>query len=97
MMKNEDEIVQSLIVGGIIGAALGALIIKDKSGYGLGAIAGAALFASFSASEKAKQLSFPLLILENGVVYELGTDGSKKAIKQIEKPSIKIPAHFTLN
>ena len=97
MIKSEVEIVDSLILGGIIGAALGSLITNDKSGTGLGAIAGAALFASFKANEKAKQLQFPLVVLENGTLYELNKDGSKKVVKHIEKPSIKVPSNFTLN
>ena len=97
VMKSEEEIIESLILGGIIGATLGALITKDKSGTGLGAIAGAALFASFKANEKAKQLQFPLVVLENGTVYKLDKDGLKEMVKHIEKPSIKIPSNFTLN
>lgn len=96
-MKSEKEIVDSLISGGIIGSALGALITNRKEDGILGAIAGAALFAAFKANEKAKELHFPLVTLENSTIYELGADGEKKVVKHIEKPAIKIPSNFKLN
>ena len=96
-MKNDEEIVESLIAGGIIGAALGALLSK-KSGEGsvLGAIAGAAILATFKANEKARQTHVPLLVEENNALYEIKADGSKRFIKNIEKPAQQLPPNFKL-
>jgi outer membrane lipoprotein SlyB len=96
-MKNDDEIVESLIAGGIIGAALGALLSK-KNGEGsiLGAIAGAAILATFKANEKARQTHVSMLVEENNALYEIKADGSKHFIRNIEKPTQQLPSNFKL-
>jgi len=96
-MENEEELLESLILGGIIGVALGAIITKDKSGTGLGAIAGAAILASFRANERAKKLNLPMLVEEDNILYQIEKDGTKKVIKEIPKSSVKIKSHFTIN
>lgn len=95
-MKNDNEIIESLIAGGIIGAALGALITNNKNGAGLGAIAGAAILASFKANEQAKKINFPLIIEENNALYQLGKDGSKTLIKRLPRSSGHVAKEFTL-
>lgn len=91
-MEKDDEIVQSLIAGGLIGAALGALLSKNKEeGASLGALAGAAILATFKASEQAKKSNVPLLYEENSCLYEIQPDGSKKFIKELE-PSHSLPS-----
>lgn len=97
-MKNNDEILQSLIAGGLIGAALGALIAdKDKqSGAELGALAGAVLFATFKANENAKKVNIPMIVEENNAIYEISPDGTKRFIKEIPKSKIEIPSNFIL-
>jgi hypothetical protein len=96
-MKNDDEIIESLILGGLIGAALGALI-SDKKGEGatLGLMAGAALLATFKANEQAKQTNLPMYFAENGYLYQRQSDGTKKLIREIGKPSVTLQEHFTL-
>jgi hypothetical protein len=95
-MKNDTEILESLLVGGLVGAALAALISNNKSGIGLGAIAGAVLLASFKANENAKKTNIPLLIEENNALYEQSPDGSKRFIKAIPKYQVEIPANFII-
>ncbi len=96
-MTKDEEIIDSLIAGGLIGAALGVLIAKDKgAGVTLGAIAGAAILASVKASEKAKQTNVSLVVEEDGVLYRVKSDGTKKTIKKISKVDKKIPKRFTL-
>jgi len=47
--KEDDEILESLILGGIIGAGLGTLLSKEK-GTVIGAVAGVAVLASYKAN-----------------------------------------------
>lgn len=95
-MKNDNEIFESLIAGGIISAALGALVTNSKNGVGLGAIARAAILATFRANELAKKMNFPLIVEENNSLYQVEMDGTKKLIKQLSKPSVRVAENFTL-
>ena len=95
-MNKDREILESLIVGGLIGAALGALIGNDKNNSGIGALAGAAILASLKANEKAQKTNIPLLIEEDNALYELSADGSKKLIKLLPKSNSIIPKKFIL-
>ena len=96
-MKNDDEIVESLIVGGLIGTALGALLAKNKGeGALLGALAGAAIIATYKASERARLTNIPMYTEEKGSLYQIQKDGSKKFIRKIEKPAVKLKEQFKL-
>ena len=96
-MKNDEAILQSLIAGGLIGAALGALVSKNKEdGAPLGALAGAAILATFKANEQAMQTNLPMYVEEDGNLYEVQNGGIKKFIRKIEKPIHQLPAHFKL-
>jgi hypothetical protein len=95
-MKSDDEIIDSLISGGIIGAALGALISKSKDGAILGALAGAVILATHKANEKAKKTNLPLILEEAGNLYEIKPDGSKLFVKKIPKPAKKLQQNFKL-
>lgn len=96
-MANDDEIIESLIKGGIIGAALGALLSKNnKEAPFLGAIAGAAILATIKANEDARKTSIPLLLEEDGDLYEVQANGVKKFIRKIDKPTEQLPQQFKL-
>jgi hypothetical protein len=85
-MKRDDQILESLIAGGVIGAAFGALFSKDtEEGITLGAIAGAAILATYRASEKAKQANISVLAEENGKLYEISAGGQKRYIRDLPK------------
>lgn len=95
-MRKDAEILDSLVAGGLVGAALGALVKNDKTVVTLSAIAGAALLASFHASERAKESDVPIVFEENGVLYEV-RNGEKKTIKVLpKKNSKKIQKEFNL-
>lgn len=97
-MKNDNEILANLIAGGIIGAALGALISDDKQEGGtIGAIAGAVIFAALKANEEAKKTHVPFYIQENNVLYQIQPDGSKLFVRNIERSKTKLMEHFILN
>lgn len=78
-MEQDDKILENLITGGVGGAALGALLSKDKGeGATLGALAGAAILATFRANEEAKKSKLPLILEEEGSLYEISPDGQRK-------------------
>jgi len=96
-MKNDEEIFQSLILGGIISASLGALVSKSKGERPtIGALAGAAIIATFKANEKAMQTNLPMYVEEDGNLYLIQSGGIKKFIRKIEKPTIKLQENFKL-
>ncbi|MEO8146861.1 MAG: hypothetical protein ABI723_04440 [Bacteroidia bacterium] len=95
-MKNDREILEAVIVGGLIGATLGTLIFNDKNGSGLGALAGAAILSSYRANENARRTKIPLIIEEENALYEIKPDGSRRFIKSIPKNTKPIPQKFTL-
>jgi hypothetical protein len=96
-MNQDEELLKKLIAGGLVGGALGALITKNKGdGFLLGALAGAALLATFKAHEQAQRTDVPLLVEEEGSIYEIQS-GVKRFIKKIEKPVVTIPERFKLN
>jgi hypothetical protein len=97
-MKNDDEILKDLIAGGLIGAALGALISKNnEEGAGLGALIGAAILATYKASERAKQTKVPVYVEEYGNLYLIEEDGIKKFVRKITKPTVKLSPNFKLS
>lgn len=97
MSGNDENIIQSLIAGGIIGSALGALLSKDKGdGSIIGAIAGAAILATYKANEQARMANLPIYIEEDRKLYEIQSGGSKKYIKDIPKPDFQLKEHFKL-
>ncbi|MBL7800295.1 MAG: hypothetical protein JNL95_06170 [Chitinophagales bacterium] len=96
-MKNDEEIFESLITGGLIGATLGAILTnKSENGTILGAMAGAAILATFKANQKAMQTNLPMFVEENGNLYQIQSGGMKKLIRKIDKPSIRLKEHFKL-
>ena len=95
-MNTEQEIIDSLIIGGVVGASLGALISNDKErGVAIGALAGAALLATFNAYETARKGNYPLVYEENGVIYE-ESGGVKSIIREIEKRTVVLKNRYKL-
>lgn len=98
MSKHDQDIFKSLLTGGIIGAALGAILTKDqKNGSILGALAGAAILASLNANKRAAETNIPLILEEDNCLYEVHPDGSKKFIKKLEDSGKKLPKKFNLD
>lgn len=97
-MKSDEEIIKSLIAGGIIGAGLGALIFQKNKDEGaiLGALAGAAILATYKANEAARKMQLPMYIEEDNILYEIKADGSKHFVKNIEKSTKKLDQKFKL-
>lgn len=95
-MESNNKIINDLIAGGVIGAALGTLIMDDKKGVGIGAIAGAALFASLKANENAKKTNIPILVQEQDSLFKIMPNGERVFIKKIPKSNITLHNKFIL-
>lgn len=96
-MKNDDEILESLIKGGLIGMAVGTLLSKNKGeGATLGALIGAAILGTYKANQKATATHVPMVIEKNGKLYQIEADGSKHYLRDIEKPNVQLQEHFKL-
>ena len=96
-MKEENTIIESLVKGGLIGAAMGALLSKDKEdGAVLGAILGAAVSATLKANEEAKKTNLPVYVEEEGNLYEIDAMGNKRFIRTIKKSNKQWPDQFKL-
>jgi pyruvoyl-dependent arginine decarboxylase (PvlArgDC) len=96
-MKEENTTIESLIKGGLIGAALGALLSKDKEeGAIIGTLLGAAFSATSKASEEAKKTAVPVYVEEDGKLFEIISIDQKRFVKNIEKNVSVLPEQFKL-
>ena len=96
MGKNNTKI-ENLISGGLIGAAFGAFLLKNKhEGAIVGALIGSAINSTLIASEEAKKTNVPVCFEENGKLYEIYPNGEKRFIGNVEKPQLQFSADFTL-
>ena len=85
-MKKNHKTLESLIAGGFIGAAFGAFLSKDKEeGALLGALLGAVISGTLKANKEAQKTNQPVLIAENGKLYQVFANGEKKFIKDLPK------------
>ncbi|MCU0321302.1 MAG: glycine zipper 2TM domain-containing protein [Chitinophagaceae bacterium] len=97
-MSNAENTIETLVTGGVLGAAIGALLSKDKEeGAVIGALLGAAFAATAKASDDAKKTNIPQLIEENGKLYELNALGEKRFIKELKKTTHQLPEQFKLS
>ncbi len=68
-MDNGNRSIDSLVEGGLIGAALGALLASDQEeGAAVGALLGAAFAATMQAGIEAQKTNLPLFQEEDGVL-----------------------------
>jgi hypothetical protein len=94
--KNKDEIIEGALSSGLIGASLGALLTGKSKDSLVAALLGAAIGASVSALDEAKENNLHVLIEENGFLYELSPDGKKKQIKKLKRSNKSIPLRFQI-
>ena len=95
-MSKEEEMIESLVKGGVIGAALGALVTNNKNGTMLGALAGAAIAASIQANEDALKTNLPMIMEEKGSLYEILPGGKKIFIRSLNKSTTPPKKNFRL-
>lgn len=95
-MNSDREIIESLIAGGLLGAALGALVSDDNRGATIGAIAGAAIVASFRANQQAQATGIPVVIEQDNELIRVYPDGRRELIRKIPRSNAYIPKKFKL-
>lgn len=95
-MENEEKIIENLIAGGIIGAALGAILTNKNNGTTIGALAGAVLMATYNANQQAQKTNVPVYVKEDEVLYEIKPGGIKTKIKSFKKNNTRLPKDFQL-
>ncbi len=96
-MSRKDNSIESLVAGGLIGAALGSILSKDKEdGAMIGALLGAVFSATFAANQNARKTNVPVYVEENGKLYAIEPSGKKLFIKDIQKPVLNLPERFKL-
>ncbi len=97
-MKNDDEILESIINNGKIGPSLLSLLSKNETKETLlGNIATATIIASYKAREKAIQTQIPFIEEIDGTLYLIEPSGEKKFIKKIQKSKINLDQTFILD
>ena len=97
-MSRKDDTLELLIAGGLIGAALGALLSKDKDeGAVIGALLGVAFSSTRRANEEAQKTNVPVYVEEAGKLYAIYPGGDKRFIKVIKKPTTKYPNRLKLS
>ena len=96
-MSAENKSIESLIAGGLIGAALGAMLSRDKDdGAMVGALLGAIFSATLKANREAQKTNQPVLIAEDGKLYQVFANGEKKFIRDLPRSSGTWPEYYKL-
>lgn len=95
--KKKDERIENAIAGGLVGAALGALLTNKSEDTIVASLVGAAIGASLSAIDEAKDISTPVMYEENGKLYKQYSNGKKEFVKNISKHNQKIPPTFSID
>jgi hypothetical protein len=97
-MEQESAAMDALIKGGLIDAALGASLLKDKEeGSVIGALLGAAIAATIKANADAQRTDQPVLIAENGKLYKILNGQPKEFVKDLPHSMPKRVHRFKLN
>lgn len=70
-------------------------ILETLAGTAIAVVVIAALVKAF---ERAKETKVPIVVEENGALYEIAPDGTKKFVRQLPpRPNVNIPRKFTLS
>lgn len=99
MNQEDEETLNNLIKGGLLGAGSTALLKRQADGedMAVGAILGAAILASFKASERAKETKIPILVQEGNSLYWKHPDGRKEFFKELPNHSKSLPTKFKIS
>lgn|SRR5574343_180535 len=95
--ESRDEKIENAIAGGIIGAALGAMLTGKGDRSILAGLVGAAIGASITAREEAKELEQPLLYEDEGTIFRVYPDGHREVVKKLTRRRTNIPRNFRLD
>jgi hypothetical protein len=93
---SREYIIEKAIIGGAVGAALGAIITGKKRNSLVAMLAGAAIGASVQANQEAKEHDLAIIVEEEGAIYQINPDGSRVKLRTLTKSRKKIPQTFTI-
>jgi hypothetical protein len=100
MTEKDQETLDSLIKGSLLGAGLTALLKSGKADgedLAVGALLGAALVAAFQASQRAEKTDVPVLIQEGESLFWKHADGKKVLYKHLPKAKYTSQSKFKLS
>ena len=96
-MKTNDNSIKNLILGGIIGTALGSILAENKTeGALLGAIIGTASAATIEANKIANQTKITQMIEVDGKLIKINPDGTRNFTRNIRKVKRDYPQQIIL-
>lgn len=97
MLESDENIFKSLIADGLIGAALGALLYKDREDEATTCeLARAVILATYKANQEAQKNHLGVFVEEQGKLYEINSGGIKRFIKEITKPNTTFEKYYKL-
>ncbi len=94
MSKKMD--IGTLIAGGVVGAALGAILTNKPKNLMISAVLGAAVTATYEASQRAKGNQLPILFEDDGILWRREPNGQIKKIKSLPIADRKFDREFYL-
>lgn len=94
--KSRDQIIEGALVGGAIGATLGAIITGESERTATAMLVGAAIGATIKAKQEAYEFNLTRLIESDGKIYSVSPNGKKKLVKSITRSRITIPETFII-
>lgn len=95
--KSRDKIIEAALLGGAVGATLGAAITGQSKDSMTAMLVGAAIGATLNAKKEAETFQLTRLVEIEGKIYRIAPDGAKKLVKSIKRTPNNIPDEFTLD
>ena len=95
--KTKNERIENAIAGGLVGAALGAVLTNKSGDTIIAGLVGAAIGASISAMDEANNIPTPIMLEEYGKLYKRYADGRMEFVKDLPRHNQKIPSTFSID
>jgi len=95
--KSRDTLIENALMGGAVGAALGAILTGQSKDSITAMLVGAAIGATLNAKKEADAYQLTRLVEKDGKIYKIAPNGTKKLIKAIKRTPNNIPEVFTLD
>jgi hypothetical protein len=96
LTKSRDQIIESALIGGAVGASLGAILTGESKRTATAMLVGAAIGATIQAKQEAEAYNLSRLVEVDGKIYRIAPNGDKKLIKTITRSKVNIPDTFSI-
>lgn len=100
MNQDDQDILQTLIKGGLLGAGLTALLTNgdaDGEDLTIGALLGAVAVAAYQASQRAEKTEVRILVQKEDSLYWKEKNGKLTFFKRLPSGKQSSPSKFTLS